>query len=117
LYLLHVPAHPYKAEAIGYRTFHVWLAQPAYPVQEVISLVSVLPLIFRANIWQGKFPDTNTGEDGYIGTCPVTEFPANAFHLHNIVGNVWEWTADWWNINHTRTPTVDPVGYIILISV
>lgn len=87
------------------------------PCQEVSSLVSVLPLIFRANIWQGEFPDTNTGEDGYIGTCPVTEFPANAFHLHNIVGNVWEWTADWWNINHTRTPTVDPVGYIILISI
>ncbi|XP_069703233.1 formylglycine-generating enzyme [Periplaneta americana] len=63
-----------------------------------------------ANIWQGEFPETNTGEDGYIGTAPVTEFPTNAFSLHNMVGNVWEWTADWWNIKHTRTPTVNPTG-------
>jgi hypothetical protein len=66
------------------------------------------------NIWQGEFPNTNTAEDGYIGTCPVTEFPTNAFHLHNIIGNVWEWTADWWNVKHTNTPTVNPVGYIML---
>jgi sulfatase modifying factor 1 len=71
-------------------------------------------LIFRVNIWQGEFPNINTAEDGYVGTCPVTEFPTNAFHLHNIVGNVWEWTADWWNVKHTNTPIVDPVGYIML---
>ncbi|KDR21085.1 sulfatase-modifying factor 1 [Zootermopsis nevadensis] len=62
------------------------------------------------NIWQGEFPDTNTGEDGYVSTCPVTEFPTNAFHLHNIVGNVWEWTADWWNIKHSSVPTTNPMG-------
>ncbi|GAB0095622.1 sulfatase-modifying factor 1 [Sergentomyia squamirostris] len=49
------------------------------------------------NIWQGEFPKENTKEDGFLGTCPVTEFRQNNFDLYNIVGNVWEWTADLWN--------------------
>lgn len=55
---------------------------------------------FYANIWTGKFPEVNDGEDGYKGTNPVDQFPANEFGLHNIVGNVWEWTSDWWTIRH-----------------
>jgi len=51
---------------------------------------------FFANIWTGEFPKTNTGEDGWKGTCPVTEFPATKFGHKNMIGNVWEWTADWW---------------------
>ena len=63
------------------------------------------------NIWQGEFPNHNSGEkedflifcfskvllielfvpgeDGYVGTAPVTAFPANRFGLKNMVGNVW----------------------------
>lgn len=51
------------------------------------------------NIWQGKFPQTNTAEDGYYSTNPVDIFPQNTYELHNIVGNVWEWTADAWDPN------------------
>lgn len=46
------------------------------------------------NIWQGKFPDENLSEDGYAFTNPVDEFEQNVYGMHNIVGNVWEWTSD-----------------------
>jgi formylglycine-generating enzyme required for sulfatase activity len=48
----------------------------------------------RMNVFQGRFPEHDTGEDGYIGTAPVDAFPANGFGLHNATGNVWEWCAD-----------------------
>jgi sulfatase modifying factor 1 len=48
----------------------------------------------RCNIWQGRFPDVNTQDDGHLGTAPVTAYPANGYGLHNMVGNAWEWTAD-----------------------
>jgi formylglycine-generating enzyme required for sulfatase activity len=46
------------------------------------------------NVWQGRFPAENTLDDGYLGTCPVDEFPPNDYGLHNASGNVWEWCAD-----------------------
>ena len=48
----------------------------------------------RCNIWQGTFPATNTGEDGWLGTSPVRSYPPNGFGLYDSAGNVWEWTAD-----------------------
>ena len=46
------------------------------------------------NVWQGRFPSQDTGEDGWIGTCPVDAYEPNGWGLHNMVGNVWEWTTD-----------------------
>jgi formylglycine-generating enzyme len=53
-----------------------------------------------ANTWQGEFPWQNLATDGYEGTSPVTAFPANGYGLHDLIGNVWEWTADWYEPKH-----------------
>jgi formylglycine-generating enzyme required for sulfatase activity len=54
-----------------------------------------------ANIWQGEFPHQNLAADGYERTCPVNAFPANGYGLLGMIGNTWEWTADWYVPRHT----------------
>lgn len=49
-----------------------------------------------ANYWQGQFPFANTLEDGWERTSPVRSFPSNGYGLYDMIGNVWEWTQDWW---------------------
>jgi len=46
------------------------------------------------NIWQGQFPKENLCKDGFATTAPARSFAPNGYGLYNMVGNVWEWTAD-----------------------
>jgi formylglycine-generating enzyme required for sulfatase activity len=54
----------------------------------------------RANTWQGPFPYRNTGEDGWPTTSPVGSYPADPYGAVDLIGNVWEWTADRWTARH-----------------
>ncbi len=66
---------------------------------------------WRCNIWQGEFPRTNSEEDGYLTTAPVRTFQPNGYGLWQMVGNVWEWCADWFGPRYYKfSPAENPPG-------
>ena len=56
---------------------------------------------YMANTWQGIFPRENLKLDGYERTSPIKAFPPNGYGIHDMIGNVWEWTSDWYAPKHT----------------
>lgn len=56
-----------------------------------------------ANLWQGEFPSQNLAADGFVWTSPVGTFPPNDYGLFDMIGNVWEWTDDWYQ-QHDQAP-------------
>jgi len=64
----------------------------------------------RANLWQGDFPEHNTGEDGFTSTAPVTAYGRSGFGHFNMIGNVWEWVSDRFTDRHSPRPVKNPTG-------
>ncbi|MEU6246953.1 formylglycine-generating enzyme family protein [Glycomyces sp. NPDC047010] len=80
----------------------------------------------RANVWQGDFPTANDEADGWYWTSPVGSYAPNGYGLYDMIGNVWEWTADWWSAHRAdpvhsccgaAEPRRDPGGGKRLLSV
>jgi len=68
----------------------------------------------RCNIWQGRFPDKDSGADGFKGPAPVRSFRPNGYGLFEVVGNAWEWCHDWfspnWHVENAAVAADNPSG-------
>jgi formylglycine-generating enzyme required for sulfatase activity len=62
----------------------------------------------EANTWQGFFPLSNQAKDGFERAAPVGCFQANGYGLFDMIGNVWELTADRYTESHSPQNNVPP---------
>jgi formylglycine-generating enzyme required for sulfatase activity len=65
---------------------------------------------FMANTFQGGFPNHNSKDDGFDLASPVKSFPPNGYGLYDMIGNVWEWTSDWYDVRYFEKLAADKVS-------
>jgi formylglycine-generating enzyme required for sulfatase activity len=58
--------------------------------------------VTMANTWSGTFPTHSSKPQGKDRTTPVKSFPANGYGAYDLIGNVWEWTTDYWSTRHPQ---------------
>jgi formylglycine-generating enzyme required for sulfatase activity len=67
--------------------------------------------LIEANIWQGGWPEVNQRADGYFYTAPVGSYDSNEWGINDMIGNVWEWTSDWYDEKYyLSSPSANPPG-------
>lgn len=78
-----------------------------------LSLLGIANTFDRdsARNWPKWFDNALAGNDGYPFTSPVGGFAPNAWGVHDMHGNAWEWVSDWYGSDYyARSPATDPTG-------